>query len=146
MLTNITPRHYYEKVYYTYDYETSRNCGFTFPCNSDGTIDETSLLLPAIENLKYCRENPDKFEWQGIVKHNQHCTDPAYGTCSCGNTVVLIDQYYGACECEKCGKWYNLFGQELLKPEYWEIDEEPEDLSDTFESDYNYEEEEREEE
>jgi hypothetical protein len=26
----------------------------------------------------------------------------------------------GACQCENCGQWYNIFGQELIDPEYWE--------------------------
>lgn len=28
----------------------------------------------------------------------------------------------GACQCPKCGKWYNIFGQALLDPEFWEDD------------------------
>ena len=39
-----------------------------------------------------------------------------------GNLLELWDQYYGACRCPKCGKWYNLFGQSLLSPDYWEMD------------------------
>lgn len=45
---------------------------------------------------------------------------PAYGTCHCGGTVELTDEYMGACECPNCGQWYNLFGQELLPPDMWE--------------------------
>ena len=48
--------------------------------------------------------------------------EPAHGTCICGEEVSLWDQYYGACECPKCGRWYNLFGQELVAPEHWETD------------------------
>ena len=36
--------------------------------------------------------------------------------------VELWDQYYGACQCPECGKWYNLFGQSLLPPDCWEED------------------------
>lgn len=32
----------------------------------------------------------------------------------------LVNQYQGACPCPKCGQWYNLFGQELINPQYWE--------------------------
>lgn len=36
--------------------------------------------------------------------------------CSCGNTVSLDD---GDAECEKCGQWYNSFGQRLKDPSQW---------------------------
>ncbi len=47
-------------------------------------------------------------------------TKPAVGRCECGAEVELRNQYMGACECSGCGRWYNLFGQELLPPEQWE--------------------------
>jgi hypothetical protein len=49
--------------------------------------------------------------------------NPAIGICSCGRDVVLECDHAGAVRCE-CGKWYNLFGQELRDPEYWEDDNE----------------------
>ena len=60
------------------------------------------------------------FEVEGI--------EPAEGKCEkCGATVLLMEQYMGACQCNKCGQWYNLFGNALLDPEYWDesrLDEE----------------------
>lgn len=44
-------------------------------------------------------------------------TKPAVGLCSCGNHVELTDQFYGSCECSKCGQWYTLTGQECLSPD-----------------------------
>lgn len=65
----------------------------------------------------------DEFEIAGELLHRSwRAHDPAHGTCSCGREVFLWDQYQGACECE-CGKWYNLFGQELVPPEYWHDDD-----------------------
>ena len=55
-----------------------------------------------------------------IIEYEHSIRDNAHGTCECGNEVELYDEYYGACQCEKCGKWYNLFGQELNPPTYWE--------------------------
>jgi hypothetical protein len=31
----------------------------------------------------------------------------------------LEDQYYAACQCPKCGQWYNIYGQHLRPPEEW---------------------------
>ena len=41
------------------------------------------------------------------------------GECDCGQTVVLMDRYLGACDCPGCGQWYNLSGQELNDPSTW---------------------------
>lgn len=41
------------------------------------------------------------------------------GECECGETVTLYNQYLGACECPKCGRWYNIWGQELNPPHTW---------------------------
>lgn len=47
--------------------------------------------------------------------------NPAVGKCSCGREVILDADYSGAVQCG-CGRWYNLFGQELRDPRYWEED------------------------
>lgn len=147
MLKDYHPAEYHDEVYYTYDYNFDSNSGFTFPCNSHGEINLKTLTKAATENLIYCNNNKKDFEWHGKVKHTWHKRIPAYGYCSCGNRIDLVDEFLGACECVKCGKWYNLFGQELLSPEHWEQDEEPEYVdTDSYCSDYGYEEEEREEE
>ena len=39
--------------------------------------------------------------------------------CSCGKTIILEDQYMGACKCPKCGKWYNMFGDRIKTPDEW---------------------------
>ena len=49
--------------------------------------------------------------------------NPAIGKCSCGAEVILDSDYYGAVRCD-CGRWYNLFGQSLKDPKYWEEDDE----------------------
>ena len=47
----------------------------------------------------------------------------AKALCSCGEIIELYDGYMGSCECPNCGQWYNMFGQTLIKPQYWEEDE-----------------------
>jgi hypothetical protein len=50
--------------------------------------------------------------------------DYAVGRCRCGAEVELVDgAWMGAVQCEKCGKWYNIYGQELVDPKYWEDDD-----------------------
>lgn len=52
--------------------------------------------------------------------HENRYMENAKAICECGNQIELWDQYQGACECEHCGQWHNLFGQSLINPEYWE--------------------------
>ena len=58
-----------------------------------------------------------------LNEYKSSYVNPAIGKCSCGNEFELVDQYAGACECEKCHQWYNLFGQELLPPDKWDMDD-----------------------
>lgn len=96
--------------------------GFCFPCDAAGNV------LPfknddIRKNYEYCMAHPEEFEtFAKVTKYVNRYTEPAHGTCSCGNEVELYDQYYGACQCWKCGRWYNLFGQSLFPPEQWEMD------------------------
>lgn len=104
-----------------FTYKDDERAGFSFPCNSLGEV-LPNMNPCAHENYIWCLDHPEKFstfkEFTVNVRHvrNRH------GTCSCGTEVELYDQYYGACECPKCGRWYNLFGQELLPPDQWETD------------------------
>lgn len=92
------------------------NSGFSFPCDNHGE------LLQEYKNYTWCMDHPELFgefnEFHVRVRYIRR----KHGTCSCGHEVDLWDQYYGACQCEQCGKWYNLFGQELLPPDQWEED------------------------
>ena len=69
-----------------------------------------SALARATKETKRQRE---------IERQRRKIKDPAHGTCVCGSEVYLYNQYMGACECENCGRWYNLFGQEIMPPEMW---------------------------
>ena len=96
--------------------------GFAFPCDAAGNVFSLENE-EARKNLEYCLAHPEEFETYNEVRRwiNRY-TEPAHGTCICGTEVELYDQYYGACQCPSCGRWYNLFGQSLLPPEQWERD------------------------
>ena len=123
MIKNYVPAERKKEI--SYDlifYYNEERGGFGFPCDQAGN------LLPfrfdaARENYEYCMAHPEEFEtFAEVRKFVSRYTEPAHGTCTCGSEVTLYDQYCGACQCEKCGRWYNLFGQELLPPEQWESD------------------------
>ena len=98
MLTNIIRGEYVTEVRYELAFDDGYGNGYGFPCDANGVVDG-GLTSDALRNL-----------------------EEDQGTCRCGETVYLHDQYRAACQCQKCGRWYNLFGQELLPPEMWEED------------------------
>ena len=96
--------------------------GFSFPCDVNGKLLEDEITNPAAyKNYQFCLEHPEQFVRFNEIESREYTQrDNPTGTCHCGNHVVLYDAYMGACQCEKCGQWYNLFGQELVDPKYWE--------------------------
>ena len=122
MLRNITPREHKEIIEYriSFRYKDDPEAGFSFECDKNGTPHfeyeearknyEDSIAHPE----RFCVYNRFKVERRSYI-------EPASGDCICGKRIQLWDQYMGACECQ-CGRWYNLFGQELIHPRYWEDD------------------------
>lgn len=122
MLKNYMPKKYYTVTTYEIVFDDGANNGFGFPCNESGKILD-DITDAAKENYIWCLEHPEKFvRFNKVIKLERRTYDNAHGTCGCGNEVELYNEYLGACQCEQCGRWYNLFGQELLPPERWEDD------------------------
>lgn len=125
MLENIVERRYEERKYLRREFQAigePAGCGFSFDCDTEGNVLESNAAQ--VENYKFAVAHPERFQDLGVVVNMFEHVVPAHGTCRCGETVHLVDQFCGACECPRCGQWYNLFGQELLPPEMWEEDKE----------------------
>ena len=120
MFTIIKERTRKEETYYTYDFDRGDGSGYTFPCDKNGNVDKNLIHKEAYENFLRCKSKENEFEWAGVKKHKDSYIEPAYGRCDCGEEFELINQYMGACECPKCGQWYNIWGQALVNPKYWE--------------------------
>ncbi len=124
MLKAYTPATYRTVIEYELAFDDGLNNGFGFPCDRDGKLLESEDQNPeAHENLKFCLAHPEKFDrFNEVVEYRRRIREDARGICSCGEDLELWDQYYGTCQCPNCGRWYNLFGQELLPPDCWEED------------------------
>lgn len=123
MIANYTEPQWKEEVTFELAYDDGHGNGFGFPCDEHGNL-PPDLNPDAAANLAWCREHPERFARSGkVLRRVYSYREPAHGTCSCGETVMLTNEYCGACECPNCGKWYNLFGQELEPPERWDKDE-----------------------
>lgn len=95
--------------------------GYAFPCDKEGNIFMNDLSDAAKENLEWCETHLEKFYRPPFVhKETYSYREPALMQCSCGEQFGLVNEYYGACDCPRCGQWYNLMGQHILPPEQWE--------------------------
>lgn len=96
-------------------------CGFSFPCDKEGNLKTDDIYYNDWKKIyDFCVSNPDKFIDKGITEDIWTYMENAKALCICGKEIELYDEYMGACECPYCGRWYNLFGQELKNQEYWE--------------------------
>lgn len=110
---------YFKEFYYEDDHES----GFSFPCDEDGTL-LSELNEYAVMNYHACLSgmvNGRKILDAGIKARVNRYKEPAVLECDCGFSFSLTNQYMGACQCPECGQWYNLFGQELMSPDSWEV-------------------------
>lgn len=99
-------------------FDDGHNNGFMFPCSESGIpiLNDCSQ-----KNYEFCIAHPEKFvRFNKVVNETQQYRENNRGTCSCGKKIELYDEYMGACQCPKCGQWYNIFGQELNPPSMWE--------------------------
>ena len=105
-----------------YRYKDDPEAGFTFPATVRGDPDFSCMGSEMLANYEACLT--DKRLTAGeFTKHEWTYMEPALGLCSCGKEVVLECDHAWAVRCD-CGKWYNIFGQELIDPRYWEDDKE----------------------
>lgn len=122
MIEIINPRHTEEIVDYRIEFTDEDGNGCSFPCDENGTL--LSFATDAAEkNYQNSLAHPELFAIYNAFKtYRREFTVPAVAKCHCGSKVILENQYQGACECPECGRWYNLFGQELCHPDGWEQD------------------------
>lgn len=122
MINNFKPGEIVEKIDYEVRFYRDASGGFAFPCDKDGKLIVDSNTNPAaIKNYEWCLENKDEFpyDFNRVVETHHSWREPNTGTCHCGQHIELVNQYMGACECPKCGRWYNIWGQELNNPSTW---------------------------
>lgn len=108
--------------YIKFTYKDDPNAGFIFPALPNGDPNFKNMPEEAILNYNSCL-NDDRLDGPELRVEKRQYMNPAVGKCICGAEVVLDADYAGAVRCE-CGRWYNLFGQELRDPRYWEEDDE----------------------
>ena len=120
----LSPRQPKTLIWYRREFTYEDGCGgFSFPCDEKGNVELTSDA--AKQNYEYAMAHPEEFPvaYNELTRYEDTYIEDARAKCHCGEEIELWDQYQGACNCPKCGRWYNMFGQELIDPDYWEEDE-----------------------
>lgn len=125
MLKIIKEHSSHTEVEYYIEFTDEEGSGFAFPCDSNGNLQFSSypeLRKAQCDNYDYAMSHKERFnrQYAELVARKYTVTDNAIGRCVCGEEVELYDQYQGACSCPECGRWYNIFGQSLVDPEFWE--------------------------
>lgn len=124
-----------EREYYLeYRWKDDPDAGFSFPANPDETPVLENMSDDMKKNYEFCLNSPDKLDYF-FNDYEITYVEPAVGLCHCGTAVALDADfaYHSAVQCEKCGQWYNLFGQKLVDPEYWEEDDDDDDYYNNWE-------------
>ena len=139
MIKIISERHTVTHTTFSLDFELKedRGSGYSFPLMNGNTIpipckkDENnpSEYIPCSEeectwwkNYLSVKDDREHYEEPFVRKFEYTYTEPAKALCYCGEEIYLTDEYMGACQCPECGRWYNMFGQKLNRPEMWEVE------------------------
>jgi hypothetical protein len=115
------------EYYIFYEWAEQLDAGFMFPCNQDGDINFNEMEQVALDNYDKCESGEYEVVYQGLRRSVNRYWEPAIGECSCGHEVVLESNTN---QCEACGSYYNMGGQQLSDPSSWgeETGEHPSDI------------------
>ena len=97
------------------------DAGFSFPATPSGEPDFKKMTPEAKANYESCLTDT-RLENRGFEVREWTYVNPAVGKCSCGKEIILDSQFEGATCCE-CGRWYNVYGQELRSNWYEDRDD-----------------------
>ena len=96
MLSNIIRGEYVTEVRYELAFDDGHGNGYGFPCDANGAVNK-GLTPDALRNLEYCRQHPEAFKRANeVVEIRLEYKEEDRGTCRCGETVYLHDQYRAA--------------------------------------------------
>ena len=124
----LTKRKLIEKTHYLLDYSDSEGAGYAFDCDKYGNPLPFDNEIIKANYYKCLNGEMEGVEFCGIDEVVSSYTENAIGKCSCGNVMELENEYFGACECKKCGQWYGVTnGERFHRPDQWQEVIDPED-------------------
>lgn len=99
-------------------YRDDPNAGFAFDTDERGN--PVFGTKEAEKSYRYCLAHPELFKDLGNETEIHTFFEDALVRCECGKEITVAPRYYGADECPFCGRWHNLFGDQLLPPDEWQ--------------------------
>lgn len=100
----------HEEFYHDFSRKAEPGSGFWIPCDKAGNCIGNQWRRADKDTLQVAelRADPD-LTYNGISRRAWTYWEPAIAKCVCGAKLHLD----GDTDCEKCGRLYNTFGQEL---------------------------------
>ena len=104
-------------------------CGWAFPCDATGNVDEAALHPAALDNLRQCRSGQLRVRCGSACLHGQTivCDGvicqrstirlPAIVRCPCGALLELESSWLNTCS--SCGRDYDGSGTVLSSRQHW---------------------------
>lgn len=106
----------------TFTHVSDPDDGYLFDADKNGNVKfDPEYEETQRKNYELCMASPD-YEGPEFGTNQWSYVENAKAICECGAEIELRDDYMGACECEKCGRWHNTHGQTLLPPGQWETE------------------------
>lgn len=116
----LVPRHEESCTWYTLEFLLKKDPtgGFSFTCDENGVVDTNPI---AYRNYIFCMTKwRHEYYKPTVKKHVQRWMENAVAECEfCKSEFELRDQYYGACQCDNCGRWYGMSGQSMNPLSMW---------------------------
>lgn len=102
-----------------FSWKNDPESGFSFPIENGQVVLDNE---DAKHNYNYCLTHSTEIEDNGVQEVKWTYTEDAIAECEdCGTEFSLTNQYYGACQCPKCGAWYLCYdGTRCNPPDMWE--------------------------
>jgi hypothetical protein len=96
-------------------------CGWAFPCDADGNVDEVTLHPDGLDNLCMCRAGMGRsgraIMCDGVMCERRTIRIPAIARCRCGARLELASSWLNTCDC--CGRDYDGSGTALAPRHHW---------------------------
>ena len=97
------------------------DCGWSFPCDADGNVDEAALHPDGLDNLRLCRTGQGRsgraIILDGVMCEQRTIRYPAVARCLCGARLELASSWLNTCDV--CGRDYDGSGTALAPRHHW---------------------------
>lgn len=96
-------------------------CGWAFPCDASGNVDEATLHPDGLESLRMCCTGQGRsgraIIFDGVICERRTIRYPAIARCLCGARLELASSWLNTCD--DCERDYDGSGTALASRHHW---------------------------